>query len=245
MSPKEWGAAVDYDKWKDLYTPDDAVALHHGGSGDYAAGKPPFSIDKEMAQLRSWEKLHMSPPRNWRGLAYGWAVGQTGQIYRVRGWATYGAHTGDLDGDGIANNKEIVPIIFLGSGNHHDLSPAAEKAIEELRRFIEASAPLATYLYGHQELKGTVTSCPGPRLMTYVKEHRKLPPANKPRFEDVPFDHPMYKAIEWLAREGITSGTNPPENTLFSPDRVVTREEFATFLKRYNDRRRAGQLEDA
>lgn len=173
FSPREWGARVDYDLWDDRYTPDDGVALHHGGSADYPAGRPPFTWEKEVAQLRSWEQYHLS--KGWRGLAYGWGVGQTGNVYRIRGWNSYGAHTGDVDGDGISNNSEIVPIIFLGSGNHTALSPAAQASIATLRReVIQVRAPKAIWLYGHQELKGTATSCPGPLLMDYVRTHRRL-----------------------------------------------------------------------
>jgi hypothetical protein len=38
--------------------------------------------------------------------------------------------------------------------------------------------------------------------------------------------------IEWLADSGITSGCNPPANTLFCPDDPVTRGQMAAFLHR-------------
>jgi len=178
LSPQDWNARVDYDQWRDLFSPDDGVALHHGGGSDYPAGRTPYSQAKEIKQLQDWESYHIDT-KGWRGLAYGWGVGQTGAIYRIRGWATYGAHTGDVDGDGIANNSEIVPIIFIGSGHHHDLSPAAQVSIVTLRRFIEEGSPAARRLYGHQEISLTEdgqpkTSCPGPRGMTYVQANRYL-----------------------------------------------------------------------
>lgn len=174
LSPTEWGARVDYDKWTDKFSPDDGVALHHGGGSDYPAGNAPYSLLREKAQLQAWERFHIDV-RGWRGLAYGWAVGQTGTIYRARGFNTYGAHTGDVDGDGIANNAEVVPILFIGSGNHHVLSKPAQDAIEWLRRdVIQEKSPKATWLYGHQELRGTVTACPGPRGMEYVRANRQL-----------------------------------------------------------------------
>jgi hypothetical protein len=55
------------------------------------------------------------------------------------------------------------------------------------------------------------------------------------RFKDVPTTHTHYKAIEWLAEQGITKGANPPKNDLFDPDRQLTRAEFASLLKRYHD----------
>lgn len=38
--------------------------------------------------------------------------------------------------------------------------------------------------------------------------------------------------IDTLAGAGITKGCNPPENTLFCPDRLITRAEIAAFIRR-------------
>ncbi len=170
ISPRGWGAKVDYDKWTDRYTPDEALALHHGGSGDYPAHKPPYSPEKEMKQLRSWEAYHLS--RGWRGIAYGWAIGQSGTIYRLRGWNGYGAHTGDHDGDGVSNNSEIIPILFIGSGDRQVLSDAAQTALRELRVWLEAALGRPLKLYGHQEIQDRGTRCPGQYGMEYVRENR-------------------------------------------------------------------------
>ena len=182
VSPTDWGARVDYDQWTDAYTPDDGIALHHGGPGDCSAGREPFSQDKEMAQLRVWEAFHIDS-RGWRGLAYGWAIGQTGTLYRIRGWNTYGAHTGDIDGDGISNNSEIIPILLILSGNHHDPSPEMQSSIARHREYIESEAPEATYLYGHQEVQPSPTTCPGPKIMAYIEANRYLTEET----DDMPF----------------------------------------------------------
>jgi len=39
--------------------------------------------------------------------------------------------------------------------------------------------------------------------------------------------------IEWLSREGITKGCNPPDNNFFCPDDDVTRGQMAAFLTRF------------
>ena len=171
LAPNDWGAAVNYDKWNDLYIPNEGLALHHGGGGDYSAARSPYTVTKEAAQLRSWEGYHLS--KQWRGLAYGWAIGQSGTIYRARGWGIYGAHLGDIDGDGISNNREIIPVIWIASGSHHQMSTQAHEAIEELRVFIEEHNPAASYLWGHQEVQtNKATVCPGTGGMAYVVEHR-------------------------------------------------------------------------
>ncbi len=173
LSPAEWGATVGYDNWNDPYTPDEGVVLHHGGGSNYEAGRTPFTREKEVRLLKVWERYHLS--KGWRGLAYGWAVGQTGTVYRIRGWNRYGAHLGDVDGDGIANNEELIPIVWLLSGNHHDPGQLMQASTEWLRRtIIEPRAPGALWLSGHQEVQLSPTSCPGPKGMSYVRDHRYL-----------------------------------------------------------------------
>jgi hypothetical protein len=57
--------------------------------------------------------------------------------------------------------------------------------------------------------------------------HLELPP-----FGDIRYDHVFSADIEWMAGEGITKGCNPPGNTQFCPDSVVTRGQMAAFLVR-------------
>lgn len=227
VSPLEWGARVDYDAWDDPYSPDDGIAIHHGGSGDYAAHNEPYYEGKEMAQLRSWERFHIDE-RGWRGIAYGWGLGQSGTVYRLRGWNRYGAHLGDHDGDGIANNEEIIPILFIGSGNHTGLSFAAESSLVRLRAYLEEVRGRNLTLYGHQEIQPKPTACPGPLLMEYVVSHREL--------EDEEVITRNSKADEGMAQlaenfetlkaAGVFSNSTQPGGVTFN-------DEFGTFLLRF------------
>ena len=63
-----------------------------------------------------------------------------------------------------------------------------------------------------------------------------LPPARE-RFTDVAGDHPYADAIGSLAAAGITLGCNPPDNDRFCPERVVSRDEMASFFVRALDLR--------
>ena len=173
ISPAEWGATINYDDWNDEYTPDEGIALHHGGRLNYVAAQKPYNQAKEMAKLRQWEQYHLR--KGWRGLAYGWAIGQTGTIYRIRGFNSYGAHLGDIDGDGISNNEEIIPVIWIASGHQHTPTPEFHESMEWLRKnVIEVRSLRATYLWGHKEVQADVsgTACPGPAGMQYVNDHR-------------------------------------------------------------------------
>ncbi|MPZ52713.1 MAG: bifunctional metallophosphatase/5'-nucleotidase [Acidimicrobiia bacterium] len=59
-----------------------------------------------------------------------------------------------------------------------------------------------------------------------------LPGGASHQFDDVPDDHLFHDDISWLSENGITFGCNPPDNTLYCPDRSVTRGEMAAFLVR-------------
>ncbi len=55
------------------------------------------------------------------------------------------------------------------------------------------------------------------------------------RFSDVDASNVHANAIAWLSERGITYGCNPPVNDRFCPDDAVTREQMASFLKRFAD----------
>lgn len=65
--------------------------------------------------------------------------------------------------------------------------------------------------------------------------HRALPdvPTVGAPGDFVDDDASLFRAdIAWLAATGITLGCNPPDNTRFCPDAVVTRGQMAAFLTR-------------
>jgi len=172
VSPTKWGAVKNYDVWNDKWVVKDSVALHHGGGSDYPAHNVPYAMAKEEQQLRMWEKYHLS--KGWRGIAYGWALGQSGAVYRLRGWNLYGAHLGDWDDDNIPNNSEVIPVVFVGSGSRVSLSPAADASFKRLRAYFNETLEASLVLRGHKEIQPKPTVCPGSHLMTYVKNNREL-----------------------------------------------------------------------
>lgn len=52
------------------------------------------------------------------------------------------------------------------------------------------------------------------------------------RFTDVSNNNVFHNDITALADAGVTRGCNPPDNTLYCPDDVVTRGQMAAFLNR-------------
>lgn len=151
VSPAEWGAAVDYDSWDDLSVLKDKIIIHYNG--------PPVGDVDEKDFLCNVEQFHLT--KSWRGIAYGWAIGQSGTVYRLRGWNRYGAHTGDVDADGINENDEGIPVFFMLGGNE---PPTAEMlhAFIGLKKFLQGDARSMgpnLPVFGHRDVSNT--SCPG------------------------------------------------------------------------------------
>lgn len=180
-SPKEWGAKVDYDLWDDAPKDEDKIIVHYGGNASFAGDEARClargysewpSVAAEKAVLRIYEQSHLS--RGWRGLAYGWAIGQSGNVYRIRGWNRYGAHKGDLDLDGIPENEEGIPVLFLLGGDQVP-TPEALATFAALHTELEMAEGTLP-VYGHKEIAllgtGTTTSCPGVHLTSFVSAWR-------------------------------------------------------------------------
>jgi hypothetical protein len=51
-------------------------------------------------------------------------------------------------------------------------------------------------------------------------------------FTDVPDDNTFHEDIEAIQAAGVTVGCNPPENTEYCPEDLVTREQMAAFMNR-------------
>lgn len=167
VSPTEWGARVNYDTWSDTPYLKDDVAIHYGGPSPAGWADGP---DAEARILRAYEAYHIDE-KGWRGIAYGYAVGASGTVYRLRGKNNYGAHQGDHDGDGISNNKEVVPILFIcGEGDE----PTAEMWLGARALYQWLLKQSWTYVplgvYGHKEIQLKPTKCPGPHIMHGIHE---------------------------------------------------------------------------
>jgi hypothetical protein len=52
-------------------------------------------------------------------------------------------------------------------------------------------------------------------------------------FDDVPDSNEFHGSITWMQENGVTVGCNPPDNTLFCPSDNVTREQMASFMRRF------------
>lgn len=166
VAPREWGAAVDYDSWSQQRNTSQAF-VHHVDD-DVPPSVERGEVSAERAMLRSIESYHRR--KGYSGIAYDWAIGQSGTLYRLRGGARSAGTGGDIDRDGLANNVEGEAILVL-IGNEA-LTPEALHTLTLVLDTLNRRAET----YGHQESAqegtGTVTSCPGPVLMDYVQRYR-------------------------------------------------------------------------
>ena len=231
VAPRDWGAQVDYDSWTDQVHDKDAIAIHHGGGGDYPAANQPFSTEQEESLLRKWEGYHLS--KGWRGLGYGYAIGMTGTVYRIRGWNNYGAHLGDIDGDAVANNKEIVPVVLLMSGNSNRHTPSEDMlaGFHRLRGYLEDTEGVGLPLFGHREVqtdKGT--ACPGPNNMAWIRENRtsRTDRVSPPPVREKPSVPPPVPPPETTVKEKVASSTSQPPQLLAAPPTASTTSVVST-----------------
>jgi hypothetical protein len=166
ISPQGWGARLDYDLWSDQAVLKDKIVVHYNGGRLIRAYD---GAEAEKAILRSWERYHIDRKR-WRGIAYGWAVGMSGSVYRLRGWNNYAAHTGDADADGINENKEAIPVAFILGGTQEP-SPASLAAFRALADLLEVDTRSASHLkiIGHKDISST--DCPGEPLYALVRRN--------------------------------------------------------------------------
>lgn len=210
-----------------LTMPTKALYLHHAAGG-VLPGDNRLS-NEDLRRIRSIQNYHMDV-RGWADIAYHYLVDPDGNILEGRGAGVKGGAT-------LGQNSVSHAICVMGNYEIQHPEPPLLEALTRLVVYGHASGwwPLG-FTGGHRDAPGASTSCPGRYLYAQLPAlNKKIREVNMSRFLDVPDDHPHHDAIEWLAQNGITQGCNPPDNTMFCPDRPVTREEFATLLKRYHD----------
>ena len=210
-----WGSRLIYpDGVKQPWQPDKWV-VHYGGgvnrAGVIGGRTPTEQIATEQSVLRSWQRWHIDG-KGWQDIAYNYAIGQSGTIYRLRGENRAGATRGDFEPDGIPENHEARAVVFILGGTQKP-TDAAYAAF----RHIWATDPMP--VIGHRDVAisgsgGTATACPGEHLTDWIAtegykgglppmHNHTIPPDALPRhWADQAWD-------EWVQR----SDTNPDSRT--------------------------------
>ena len=158
----DWGSTRIYGdgELSGLWGPDKVIP--HWGGGTV----PPLTRRGERSLLRGWQRYHRNV-KGWRDIAYGYAVGNSGSIYRLRGLNPQGATSGDYEGDGIPENNEGVACVWLG-GSGGRISKKAYEAMGKLVRSVLAEIG-SDVVIGHRDVKHN-TTCPGDAWWQWIQE---------------------------------------------------------------------------
>jgi len=171
---EQWGSIIDYPLEPYHHSRVarlDKTALHYDGGSDLYGwmnlhgGR---NRDGETANMQRVDRFHKYN-RGWaHGFAYGAGLGPfTGLIYEGRSfWSRWGAHLGDLEPDGIAENDEAFPI-YSNTGAPNEPTEAWIDAYGTLKDALDRIGGFALPEYGHKDIQGD-TSCPGPILYDWL-----------------------------------------------------------------------------
>lgn len=159
---------VDQDGWgSETVYPDNPefrpryVVIHWGGS---TSSIPP---EDEAERLRIWQRYHMYS-RGWQDIAYNYAIGDSGTIYRCRGMNP-GGHTSGADDrtpEGDSYNLSSIGVVWIGGSKAGAPSDAAKASMGRLIR----SSGIES-VKGHRQVKvenGSTTACPGGDWLQWV-----------------------------------------------------------------------------
>ena len=118
-----------------------------------------------MRNIQNWHMDH----NGWADIGYNFLVDRYGTIWEGRGWGALGAHC-------KGHNSDYLGIAYMGED---DVTPAALGAIAWLLEMARTRHRVGPAVKPHNALGST--SCPGPRLTTWVTpaaRSRRSAPAN-------------------------------------------------------------------
>lgn len=116
--------------------------------------------DAVARYLRGVRRFHMG--KGWSDIAYQWAVDQSGDRWRLRGWRLQSAANGDVG----PNRRYGAVLALLGQGQHpsRDMLLGLCDAVDD---WVEAF-PNARRVATHNAVRPEPTACPGPDLTKWV-----------------------------------------------------------------------------
>lgn len=120
-----------------------------------------LSQAQEASRLRGWRNYHVSG-RGWADIGYNYGIGQSGRIYSLRGNRA-GAHA-------TGHNSTTVGVLFI-VGDNEPLTQEARNAFKSLRAYLRKKGA-GSGVWGHQQMSGASTRCPGPYIMGDIRAGR-------------------------------------------------------------------------
>jgi len=217
-----WGSSTNYPD-NPSFTPR-YIVVHWGGNTSDIVGEA-----AEQDRLRRWQNYHING-RGWRDIAYNFAVGDTGTIYRCRGYNP-GGHTSTVDDrtpEGDAYNVASLGVVWIGGAQANGPSDAA---IASMRHLVATAGNLE--VKAHSTVKqenGSNTACPGDTWRQIIEggfdmDYRDV--------ANVPDTDWARQIVDWGIQTGmIITGDEFPDD--WNRD-DMTDGRLWTFLKRFDD----------
>lgn len=140
-----------------LYVQPEGIAAHHPGDGDVTYAN--LTKDQVAAKLRGYRTHHVRS-KGWADIGYNYGIDQAGRIWSLAG-KRQAAHAASPANPGA--NRTLYGVLFV-VGNNEPLTDKAIAAFRDLRATLGATLPV----YGHQQVSGASTACPG-RVMDAIK----------------------------------------------------------------------------
>lgn len=113
---------------------------------------------QETARLRGWRNYHVGSLR-WSDIGYNYCITQAGRIYSLRG-DRVGAHA-------VGHNSTTLGVLFM-VGDNEPLTKAAQASFRALRATLRKRGA-GSGLWGHTQMSGNSTRCPGPYIMADIR----------------------------------------------------------------------------
>ena len=141
------------------------VCLHYMGF--------PVRTEDPVRLVRSIQRNHMAPPKEWWDIAYNELIAQDGTVLEGRGLL----YRSGAQGSTATNRAYIAIGLLLGDGD----APTDEmiQAVRERIAVIRFFQPQATKIVGHSDLKPT--TCPGIHVRALIRQG-----AFEPNYADTP-----------------------------------------------------------
>jgi hypothetical protein len=161
---EDWGAKPPRDKFGPLGDLRSAV-IHHGGP----VGAPRWTFKAAAQTCRDWQAFHQNV-RGWDDIGYHYLVDGLGRLYAGRPVWAIGAHV-------AMQNSHRVGINFMQDGRSHGLTVFQLRTLRKLMRSdhdrlkLPALRKLANHagsdygVFGHLEVPGQSTECPGGKIL--------------------------------------------------------------------------------
>ncbi len=218
----EWGSRLGYaDGVKLPWSPDKWV-VHWGGGPTPVAD----SAAAETSTLRGWQRYHIDF-KGWQDIAYCYAIGNSGTVYRLRGENRNGATAGDYENDGIPENHEARAVVFIINVGQEP-SAAALAAFQRL--WLADPLPVIGHKWVFQSGSGgTNTTCPGPDLDLWIRSKGYEMPTYRNVTNVEPWEETVY---DWAIDSGIVRNEDAYADDARRP---LDDGRFLALLKRYHD----------